>query len=136
MSGSPPVLFTIDLPIPPSVNRIWRHGGRATYRSKVYLKWMKEANEAAGVQGKLVGYSWWRGSVAVVITVYRGKGWRKGRDLDNCAKVVMDWLRHHGHIKDDDWKHVTEVTVRMHRGKPSSVAFVEVAIRPDGYWEE
>lgn len=131
-SGSDLVLF-VDLPIPPSVNSIWHRKGRKVYRSKAYTLWLKAADEAAIAQGKLIGSPWKGGPVQISMTVFRGKGWRKGRDLDNCAKVVIDWLRSRGHLVDDSWEFVSSVTVRMDYGEPGQLAFVEVVARADGH---
>lgn len=130
--GSDLVLF-VDLPIPPSVNSIWHKKGRKMYRSKSYTLWLKAADAAATEQGKLIGVPWKGGPVQIVMTVFRGRGWRKGRDLDNCAKVLIDWLRTRGHLVEDSWEYVSSVTVRIDYGEPASIAFVEVVARADGH---
>jgi hypothetical protein len=33
--------WTITLPYPPSVNRLWRYTSRGVYRTKVYTDWLR-----------------------------------------------------------------------------------------------
>lgn len=51
--------------------------------------------------------------VSVTITVARGKGFRRGRDLDNLIKPILDWSVRYGLLVDDDWEHVPNITIRM-----------------------
>jgi len=41
---------TITLPLPPSVNALWRSGKGRTFRSRRYISWLKEAGRALKAQ--------------------------------------------------------------------------------------
>ena len=89
-------MSTIDLPLPPSVNALWRAGNGRVFSSKRYTAWRKAAGwELALQRPKHVA-----GPVA--ITVAAGKPDRRKRDLDNIAgKAVLDLLVAHHVIADD-----------------------------------
>ena len=89
-------MSTIDLPLPPSVNALWRAGNGRVFSGKRYTAWRKAAGwELALQRPKHVA-----GPVA--ITVAAGKPDRRKRDLDNIAgKAVLDLLVAHRIIEDD-----------------------------------
>lgn len=85
--------MTLDLPEPPSVNRMWRRGGNRTYLSKAGREF--KAAVAMICRAKKVRPLY--GPVAVEIT------WRRKRrdgDLDNRAKLALDALN--GLAYEDD----------------------------------
>jgi len=43
-------MLTLTLPLPPSVNRLWRAGRRRAFRSKSYEAWRTEAGWQLKVQ--------------------------------------------------------------------------------------
>jgi len=88
---------TIDLPFPPSVNRLWRSTKSGKhYRSPRYQTWF----QAAGIEinrqrpGKVLG------QFSVLLQL--GRPDRRGRDLDNLMKPVLDILEHYGVIENDN----------------------------------
>jgi hypothetical protein len=84
------------------------------HKSATYTRWITQADmtaRVAGVRSVLIG-----DRVNIVISVMPGKGWRKGRDLDNVAKPILDWSVRSGLLIDDDWEHVPSVCVRMVAG--------------------
>lgn len=86
----------VDLPMPPSVNALWRSGrGRKVYRSPKYTAWLKEAGWEIQRQrhGKIDGP--YRADI-----ILRPKTNRR-RDADNFAKAVLDLLGAHS-LTDDD----------------------------------
>jgi Holliday junction resolvase RusA-like endonuclease len=97
------------IPIPPSVNGLWRSvrtaQGVRVVRSKAYRSWRDLAVVAMrlGVQ-RAVSYP-----VAVRIEVLGGRGWTRTRDLDNVAKAVLDALVASERIVDDSTAYVRAV---------------------------
>jgi Holliday junction resolvase RusA-like endonuclease len=87
---------TIDLPLPPSVNRLWRSNRGRVHRSAPYAAWLKEAGwELLQQRPKAVP-----GCVSIAISA--GKPDKRRRDLDNIAgKAVLDLLTKHQVIEDD-----------------------------------
>lgn len=96
---APPPRRTVDavtvlLPIPPSVNAIYRHiPGRGPVRSAVYREWRDAAGWQLQAQrpGRVVG------PYALLLAVPRVAQF----DLDNSAKAVSDLLQHHGVVEND-----------------------------------
>lgn len=91
--------LVIDLPLPPSVNKIWKQGGgKGVYRSPEYVAWRKHCD------GLCMQYRWHKtpikGPFCVAIVLDREK-MRKGSDIDNRIKGLLDFLHGTG-ITDDD----------------------------------
>lgn len=94
----------IDLPFPPSVNRIWRNGSSgadSVYLAPSYVKWKKAADAL------LYSSREWRsvkitGRFTAEIFVCPPKGHQRG-DLDNRIKAILDYLQHVGIIVDDKY---------------------------------
>ena len=100
------------LPIPPSVNHIWRRRGKATYLSENYQRWLRQAEAAAFEQrARCID-----GQVAVSLTVIPGRGWRSNRDLDNLLKPTLDALCRFGLILDDNCSIVRQLACTIDRG--------------------
>lgn len=114
-----------DLPIPPSTNHIWKVGRGRMHTSKKYATWLKEADRVLAFQESKIRQV--RHPVKVLIVITPGKGWRSNRDLDNCAKPVLDYLVNRGWIEDDCAKFVREVTIRLNDSS-ASVAYATVSI--------
>lgn len=100
----------MDLPFPPSVNRIWRQGknGRNNvYLSAEYRAWIRQANMAVVVNGT------WRKRVKMPglfrALIQLDTGQRAG-DVDNRIKAVLDWAQRSELIVDD--KLCEEVTAK------------------------
>ena len=104
----------LQLPIPPSVNHIFRSTRRGTvYRSKKYLEWHKAAELMAYAtkKGKLINPPY-----EITMNILGGSGWRKDRDLDNCWKPVLDLLQHLQFIQEDNCQHITRLVVTYQKG--------------------
>lgn len=101
-----PKAVELTLPVPPSVNRIWRTGKGRNYLSPEAQKFKRAAQLAAAKAGYLKGDAVPFPSpvcVAVTLTWYRDA---KRGDLDNRAKATLDVLN--GIMWDDD-SQVTEI---------------------------
>lgn len=90
-------MVKIILPLPPSVNRLWRvskTGGM--FRSPQYEKWRKQAGweVLAQAKGKKI-----RGRYKMTLLAVNPT--RHKRDLDNLLKAASDILQHVGIVEDD-----------------------------------
>ena len=85
----------IDLPFPPSVNRLWRstRAKKGQYRSAEYVLWTKEAALRVGQVETITG------PFEVIFEAQRPDNRR--RDLDNLPKAMMDCLTDCKAIEDD-----------------------------------
>lgn len=94
------ITHTIDLPFPPSANRLWRyaHGRKGTvYLSTDYKVWLRRADMRAMAQRikftrQIAG--------AFEATIYLLSGASK-MDGDNVVKPILDWAQRCGLIKND-----------------------------------
>lgn len=133
-----PKFTTLYLPLPPSVNHLYRVGKhRKPYLSGSYRAWVKQAQIMATIQKvpqKIIP-----GPVSILLEIIRGPGWRSNRDIDNIAKPVLDFLvrdpQHGGWglLEDDNSQIVQRLEIcfgtplnRM----PSEPAGVAVSILP------
>lgn len=89
----------IDLPVPPSVNRIWRAtraGPNKVSLSPEYKAWKDHADRVALSTAQFRGLKTIQGKFEVKIVIQRQRG-----DLDNRAKGILDWLQSRGVVVDD-----------------------------------
>lgn len=97
---------TIEIPMPPSVNRIWRsvkgRGGKSrVICSDNYRQWLRIA-----IPTIRVGLPVFAGPVKVTITIRGGKGWLNSRDIGNADKATLDALVQARRIPDDNCQYV------------------------------
>ena len=85
-----PIEVTVDLPLPPSVNTIWRHVRGRVIRSVVYRDWITRADAVL-----MASPSAWRGrtimgpcEVHLMFNVESGIG-----DGDNRIKAILDYCQ-------------------------------------------
>lgn len=97
--------IVLDLPQPPSLNRIWRSQRGQVTKSSDYKRWQKTADDMLLELGQLRGVKPIVGKFAAVIVVKRSRV-----DLDNNAKAVLDFLQSRNFIIDD--KLCEELTLR------------------------
>lgn len=84
------------LPLPPSMNRLWRTGkGGAVYRSPKYEAWRVPAMWQASVQAKGIKFE---GSYKLTLLAVRPD--KRKRDLDNLFKAASDCLVAAGIVDD------------------------------------
>ena len=95
---------TIELPFPPSVNRLWRAVKGRNIKSKPYRVWQAHAATELLLQNPTKH----EGPVSVSIVV--GMPDKRRRDLDNIAKPINDLLVHHQVIQRDDMEFVKKLT--------------------------
>jgi crossover junction endodeoxyribonuclease RusA len=90
--------ITIDLPYPPSVNRIWRSTQKGVYRSPAYLEWIKQAGLHVISQKPHLVLRAISGPYALIV---RLKPRSPMADLDNCVKAISDLLQAHRFVDND-----------------------------------
>ena len=89
------------LPYPPSVNSLWRHTGKRTYRTNKYTSWAAEAAEylsGQDIPSKPIAHP-------VKIEMAVGRPDRRRRDIDNLVKSVLDIICQNNILEDDHWVH-------------------------------
>ena len=86
---------TLDLPYPPSANRLWRTYRGRVCKSREYKDWLVVAGFAARSQGltEVVG--------PYKISINATRPDKRRRDLDNIIKPVSDLMQSIGVIKND-----------------------------------
>jgi Holliday junction resolvase RusA-like endonuclease len=100
---------TVDLPIPPSTNHLWksvhRNGRTRVVLTPEYEAWKSEAVLLVRTSLARVAHY----PVVIRVVVYGGKGWRANRDIDNVLKPILDSLVTAERIAGDDTRYVREV---------------------------
>ena len=94
-----PIDLMIDLPWPPSVNRIWRSqkaGKRRVYLAPEYASWKKAADILAISLGQVKHFKRINGGFEAHIILQRRRG-----DIDNRVKAILDWAQSRELILDD-----------------------------------
>ena len=90
--------FTLDLPRPPSINRLWRHGRGKHYNSPAYLQWITDADMVAIARKYMQGHEMVIGKWIADITIKRVARF----DLDNLGtKALFDWLESREFVRSD-----------------------------------
>lgn len=103
-------MLEINLPYPPSTNRIWRAsggpGGRKVYVAPEYATWKQQADVMLMARR---GWMMHRitGAFEVDIALCPPKGKQRG-DLDNRIKAILDFLQRSTIISND--KHCERIT--------------------------
>jgi len=96
--------ITLDLPLPPSVNRLWKIGkNRATgksqmYRSPEYVEWVLEAGLEIMAQKPKLTTKALSGSYSMIIKMAPRSSLA---DADNFLKAISDLLQKHNIIEND-----------------------------------
>lgn len=98
-------MITLNLPWPPSVNRIWRQGKGRVYLDKKYQSWRDEADKVILSKRREIG-PMIKGRFTIQMTLDDRKrlnknGTRKRIDAGNRAKVILDCLERMRVIEDD-----------------------------------
>jgi crossover junction endodeoxyribonuclease RusA len=88
--------IVLDLPAPPSVNRLWRSGRKRVFRSKAYVDWLRAA-DAAVMASRRFPKKKIEGPFAAHVTLSR----KVRGDLDNRVKGLLDFLQSREIIKND-----------------------------------
>lgn len=109
--------------IPPSVNKIWLRGKHGNYLAPKYKAWIGLESPKISTQNIITSNG------HVVIDIHGGKGWRKGRDIDNALKAVLDLLVRCYIVADDNCQVVRSITVNYHEAaSKKDVAYAHVFV--------
>lgn len=92
------VEIVLDLPFPPSTNRIWRVGdhGRNVYRAPKYLKWQADADMAV-----MAHKQYPRRKIHGPFEIRIALNEQNRGDGDNRIKAVLDWCQSRDVIRND-----------------------------------
>ncbi len=91
-------MITLDLPLPPSVNRLWRNGNGKTFRSKEYKLWISQA-DALFLQQKSRLPKMLCGRFTSILRLVPSSN--RAMDCDNRIKAALDFCVRVGLIEDD-----------------------------------
>lgn len=86
---------TLQLPLPPSANRLWVRAQKGMRRSDEYVAWLLEAGWTAKTQrpGKIDG--------PFKVSIHASRPDKRRRDIDNLIKPSLDLMEHLQIIEDD-----------------------------------
>lgn len=111
-------MIELQLPFPPSANRLWRRAGHTIHKSKTYTDWLRDAGwqviaqKAGGIAGPYT------------LSIQAKRPDKRRRDIDNIIKPISDLLMSVGAVEDDShcemvsarWVTAGEgITVRIER---------------------
>jgi len=102
------IINQVDLPMPPSVNALWRTGRGRVYRSLPYRRWMLSADTHCIANKTMRRIKKIAGHFDALIMFDRSRA-RAHSDLDNRAKAVLDWAASRDLIAND--KHCQALTM-------------------------
>jgi Holliday junction resolvase RusA-like endonuclease len=96
----------VDLPMPPSTNRIWQQGKGRTFSSREYKDWKTRADRTAMANLSRGPLRMIRGkfSAEILLNETMGRG-----DADNRVKALLDWAQSRELIEND--KYCRRVTI-------------------------
>jgi Holliday junction resolvase RusA-like endonuclease len=104
--------LVVDLPMPPSVNRIWRArkaGKLSVSISPQYSQWLDEADSLVMSMGALRGAKTIPGPFKALLQISDAA--KKSRsDLDNRHKAVLDYAETRFMVAND--RHLQELTIK------------------------
>ena len=100
-----PIVTVLDLPMPPSTNRIWARSPGGITLSKDYRAWKESADKFVLYTGA------WRRATKIpgrftATIVLDANDRRRTGDADNRVKAVLDWCQSRELIRNDsdlDW---------------------------------
>ena len=98
--------IVLHLPFPPSVNMIWRgrrHGTWTVYKSRKYKDWIRQAGLQWILQSRNMDKKEIHGKFNAKIVLAAPD--KRIRDVDNYAKVLLDFAKTMRIIDDDRFCH-------------------------------
>jgi len=122
--------YEVTIPIPPSVNQLYRNvAGKGRASTRKYRQWKADVtwlliNELP----KLVA------PVKIGVTIKGGTGFRRNSDISNRIKATEDALVAAGRLEDDNVQHVTEVRARYFppEGKERATCILSIIDSAEG----
>lgn len=119
--------LTLDLPLPPSVNALYRNApGRGRVKTGAYNAWLEEAGWAAVTRWRAAGRPSFTAPLA--LTIELGLSGRR-RDAGNTLKPIEDLLvKRIPQLPDD--RHNDLITIRRGVDVPAGIARVTITSLP------
>lgn len=114
-------IITVDLPWPPTANKIWRSGNKRVYRSQKYESWLKEAfyifkeSKPKKIDGLFSA------------EIHLHPPDQRHHDIDNRIKPILDLCQHVGVISND--RFCRELYVVLGRPEPP-LGRASIRLRP------
>lgn len=108
---APPLDIELDLPVPPSVNHIWKRtkaGKRAVYPSPDYERWKRDADGLIFAMAQFRGVKPLPAQFEALIVLCEK---RCNLDLDNAPKAILDYAKNARLIVDDGKRYMRELRV-------------------------
>ena len=96
--GGGALSITLDLPFPPSTNRIWRRSGGKIIKSKIYLDWLNAADMYV-LSTRQFPKRKIHGPFRAAIRLNRDLRGRS--DGDNRIKALLDWCQSRDLVRND-----------------------------------
>lgn len=120
-------ILEVCVPLPPTTNNLYlnaKYGGRVP--TAKYKDWKGETEELFQQLTPMTQFP-----ISVTITINGGKGFRKGSDIANREKGIIDAIVAAGVIPDDSWEYVQRVVIEYQpaAGK-KAIAFARVRLDP------
>ena len=103
--------IVLDLPAPPSTNRIWmraKAGKRAVFTSPEYKRWKRNADDLIAAMAQFRGVKPIRGTFEAEIILSEK---HTHTDLDNSAKAVLDYAVRCNLVTDDAPKYLRRLVM-------------------------
>lgn len=100
-----PIETSIDLPAPPSINKVLRNHGKGT---RLKQAWIENADMHVMVAGGLRRLTKMPGKFEVTLVLAEKS---VGLDLDNSIKLAIDYARRLGLIINDDKRYMRAVHI-------------------------
>ena len=114
--------------LPPSVNHIYRHTRKGTFKTTAYVGWAAAVGHQ--VNRQMEGQPKWTGPVYVTVAM---RCPRANSDIDNRLKGLGDLLQAHGVIAND--KHIHGWNAFWSDTLPEGIA-AEISITPTSMGKE
>lgn len=84
------MIGTFNLPMPPSLWRLYQGAGKTRRKTSRYRRWIEQADRWATTQKPLPKV---RGPFSIHIVLDENTPSKKRSDLDNRIKAVLDWMQ-------------------------------------------
>src|SRR5579872_1988539 len=89
--------IVLDLPMPPSINRLWRMGRGRMFRSDAYVRWAEQADMTV-----MAARQYPKRKIGKHFTIDVKLSANSKADGDNvAAKAILDWLQSRDVISND-----------------------------------
>jgi Holliday junction resolvase RusA-like endonuclease len=90
------VEIVLDLPFPPSTNRIWRGNGKNVYRAPKYIAWQQQADMSVMAKRQFP-----RRKISGPFSIHIALNDSNRGDGDNRIKAILDWCQSRDVVRND-----------------------------------